>query len=317
MAWDIVAKHYHKPSGQWAGPHSRAYSSLLQPSVKGIFKQASGGKIQLPGAMPRSDVKIKHEIPKHLLPYFLLPKYPRVQQDLLVIDSPKVVGTSYLTNTYALSSVNRSSLWNQRRPLLAYWGTQEKPYYFQVRFLHDLYDFSSASIYTSQGENSVLAAVNFITNGGDKHISIDRLKDGKFTARDLRLRFEFGNANPGQMVLPLTNNDAFSIQVDKITFNLQLYHAVFGEYKGHWEKGGDDVTSWIDYILYSGEEKEVDLKAMKEAVLGFTCQMQDAGSRKAVAPVPSSSISNGDLFVRWKRLQLQVPVIPGAQPRNL
>jgi len=316
IGWAVIAKHFHKPSGQWAGPHSRAYSSLLQPSVNGIFKEASGGKINLPGAMTRSDVKIKHKIPAYLLPYFLTPQYPRIQQDILSIDSPKIVGTTYLTDKYALSSANRSSLWNQRRPFLVYWGTPQNPHYLQVRFLHDLYDFSAATFYSEQKENNVLSAINFITNGGDKHIGIDRLKEGKFKAKDLRLRFEFGNVPVDQLAVPANNNDALTLQMDGLQFNLQLYHAVFDHINGRWEKGGDEKAAWMDYVVYSGEEKDIDLTAVDKAALGFSFSITE-GDKNDNNSKPVVLFEGGNIATRWKGLRVSVPVKPAGQPKNL
>lgn len=316
IGWAVIAKHYHKPSGQWAGPHSRAYSSLLQPSVNGIFKEASGGKINPPVSPARSDVKIKHKIPEYLLPYFLSPKYPRIQQEVLSIDSPGIIGTTYLTDKYALSSANRSSLWNQRRPFLVYWGTPQNPRYLQVRFLHDLYDFSASTFYSEQKENNVLAAINFITNGGDKHISIDRLKDGKFKAKDLRLRFEFGNVLPDKLTLPANNNDAFTLHIDGLQFNLQLYHAVFDQMNGRWQKGGDEKAAWMDYVVYSGEEKDIDLTAVDQAVLGFSFSISE-DDKNAENPKPVVLPDGGNLTTQWKGLRVSVPVKPAGQPKNL
>ncbi|HEV7347112.1 hypothetical protein [Telluribacter sp.] len=314
-AWEVVAQHYHKPTGQWAGPHSRAYSSLLMPTVYGIFKEASNGKVDLPGAMARNDVKVKHQIPAQLMPYFLSPKYPRTQQDVLSIDDPKIIGTTYLTDKYALSTANRSSLWNQRRPFLAYWGTPEKPHYLQVRFLHDLYDFSSASFYSEQKENNVLAAINFLTNGGDKHISIDKLKDGKFRAKDLRLRFEFGNVPVDQLALPQSVNDVVTERIDGLNFTLQLYQAAFGDHKGYWEKGGDEKASWLDFVLYKGAEKDIDLTTMNEAVLGFAFNLSDTKPAKMKAPVVSKS--GESLSASWQGLGVEANIKPMPQPKNL
>ncbi|WP_373511138.1 hypothetical protein, partial [Persicitalea sp.] len=277
LAWDMVARHFHKPSGQWAGPHSRSYSSLIKPDFYAILDEASGGKIKLPYTQKRGEVKIEHEIPQKLLPYFLDPKYPRTERDVLKVDDPQVIGTSYLTEKYALSTANRSSLWNQRRPFLAYWGTPEQPHYLQVRMLHDDYDFSAADFYSDQKENEVLAAVTFSTNGGDKHISIDRLQEGKFKAKDLRLRFEFGKVSPDEMTLPSSADAPFTIDVDGLQFSILLYLAEFDGLKGNWEKGSDTDAAWVDYVLYSGGEKDFDLTAMNEAALGFAFQLTEVG----------------------------------------
>ncbi|MEO5997579.1 MAG: hypothetical protein ABIN89_12660 [Chitinophagaceae bacterium] len=316
FGWSIIAKHFHKPSGQWAGPHSRTYSTLLTSSVNGILKEASGGKINLPGAMPRSDVKIKHPLQAYLLPYFLSPQNAVTLKETLAIDDPKIIGTSYLADKYALSSANRSSLWNQRRPFLAYWGKPQNPSYLQVRFLHDLYDFSSASFYSEQKENNILAAINFSTNGGDKHISIDKLKDGIFKAKDLRLRFEFGNVAPGKLILPVNSDLPFTLQIDGLQFNLQLLRAVFDQFKGHWGKGGDARVPWFDFVFYEGEERDIDLTAINEAVLGFTFQIDDS-KKTSDSENPDGKITPATLSTAWKALEIIIPIKPGLQPKNL
>jgi hypothetical protein len=317
IGWGIIAHHYHQPSGQWAGPHSRSYNSFVKSDFYGILKDASDGKIDLGVDNQPSDVKIKHAIPTYLLPYFLSPQYPRSETDLYENVEPVIKGTTFLTADYSLASANRSSLWNQRRPFLAYWGTIQKPYYLQVRFLHDSYDFSSASFYSQQKENSLLAGINFILNGGDKHISIDRIKDGKFKAKDLRLRFEFGNyLNVQNLSIPDANYDPIKIMIDNIQFNLQLYYAGFDQLKGHWEKGGDEKSSWMDYVVYAGPETEFDLKAINEAVLGFSFSMGTSNDKLSKAK-PAVSVKEGTMGVNWNGFNLLIPVKPSTYAKNL
>lgn len=315
--WEMIARHYHKPTGQWTGPHSRSYGSIAPGSFYAILKEASNGRITDGIPVNRADVKIKHTIPEDLLSYFLTPEYPRTETDIFEKDEPSITGTSYMTESYALSTANRSGLWNQRRPFLAYWGTQNEPRYLQVRFLHDLYDFSSSSFYSSQTENKVLACINFVTNGGDKHISIDRLTDGKFIAGDLRLRFEFGNViNKEEMSVPVSLNSPFSIKTGGLSFNIQLLTAVFENLPCHWEKGGDGKSSWIDLVIWSGQPKEFNLLDIKRAVLAFTFSMGQAGS---ILPSgePSVSEENEMLKAVWNDMTLTVPVRPQPLPKNL
>ena len=317
IGWDIIARHYHKPSGQWAGPHSRSYSTLVRSSFYGILKQASGGKIDNGSDVEPGDVKIVHKIPAYLLPYFLTPVYPRTECDIFESAEPNVIGTTYLTDKYAFSSANRSSLWNQRRPFLIYWGSSTKPFYIQVRFLHDFYDFSSACFYSEQKENTLLAGINFITNGGDKHISIDRLKDGKFKAKDLRLRFEFGNCtNAENLDIPKVKDEMFLIKLDSLRFNFQLYMAIFEKYNGHWEKGSDGKTSWIDFVIYNGLEKEIDLTKIDQAILGFTFSVGKE-SEKLPVDKPAVAIKDKLMTAKWNNLNITLPIKPGLQPNNL
>lgn len=316
IAWEIIAKHYHQPTAQWAGPHSRSYSTPIRPSFYGMLNQASDGKIDL-GVQPgRSDVKVKHQIPEQLLPYFLTPQYPRVERDVFENQEPQIIGTTYLTKQYAISSANRSSLWNQRRPFLVYWGTQQQPRYLQVRLLHDLYDLSAATYFGEQKDNAILSAVNFATDGGDKHISIDIIKDGKFTAKDLRLRFEFGNTKVDDLILPAKDNAPVGFTLDGLQFNLQLFYGIFDKYKGRWEKGGDGTLAWIDYVIYSGDETEIDLTKTDVAAFGFTFSVA-SGNDKTPDTKVSCEVKQGLLNAEWNGLKVCIPVKPEKKPGHI
>jgi len=221
-----------------------------------------------------------------------------------------------LTEKYALSTANRSSLWNQRRPFLVYWGDINQPKYLQVRFLHDLYDFSSATFLSQQIENKVLAGINFVTDGGDKHISIDRLKEGQFSAKDLRLRFEFGNVGNSELEIPSSKNDLISFKVDDLQFNIHLYLSLFDGLNGHWEKGGEDKNSWIDFVIYSGGDRDFNLSQVKEAILGYTFSM--GTEQDKVSDIkPEYIIENGIMNASWNGLRLEIPVKPLPRPNHL
>jgi len=316
IGWEIIARHYHKPSGQWAGPHSRSYSTLVKPGFYAILKEGSSGKINLGIIENRSDVKIKHQIPSHLMHYFLTPEYPRTESDVFEKEEPKTTGTCYMTERYAISTANRSSLWNQRRPFLVYWGNVQSPKYLQIRFMHDNYDFSAATFYGQQKENQVLAVINFISNGGDKHISIDRFEDGKFMAKDLRLRFEFGNVQSlDELAIPESVNDPFVISIDQLKFNFQLCSSEFDGAKGYWEKGSDGKTSWIDFVFYSGTEKEIDLIKMNRAVSAFIFELKSTEEKKEFKKADVSE-NEGILKIEWNGLKLETPLKPQAPKNN-
>ncbi|MDD4992789.1 MAG: hypothetical protein PHR83_11190 [Paludibacter sp.] len=312
IGWEMIARHYHQPTGQWAGPHSRSYSTLVSPSFYAILKQGSNGKIVTVIEEKRRDVKIKHQIPEYLLHYFLSPEYPRTETDVFEKTEPKIIGTCYMTDKYVLSTANLSSLWIQRRPFLAYWGNAQNPKYLQVRFFHDFYDFTSVNFQSQQKENNVLAGISFSTNGGDKHPSFDRLKDGRFKAKDLRLRFEFGNVKAADLTIPSSDNAIKSFFINGLQFNIQLYQTIFDQLKGHWEKGGDEKSSWVDFVIYSGAETDFDLSEMKQAVMSFTFSMGIQGIHLPTDK-PDFSIKDGILNTKWNGLILNIPVKP--QPR--
>jgi hypothetical protein len=314
--WKMIASHYHHPTGQWAGPHSRSYGPLTGKSFYGLLNEASNGKI-FPDAFEKwSDAKIKHQIPEYLLPYFLSPKYPRTETNIFDKDEPQIVGTCYMTDHYVFSTTTISSLWNQRHPFLVYWGSVQSPKYLQVQFLHDDFDFSSAYFFSRQKENRALAAIHFFSTGGDKHISIDRLKDGKFVAKDLRLRFKFGNVtDPNRLSLPTADNEQFSITLDNLKFNLQLCYSIFDNLKGHWEKGGDGRASWIDFVWYSGSETKFDLTKIEKAAMGFTFSVGTPGETMLHEKAKITTNEN-IMKSEWNGLVLEIPLKPQAPVRT-
>lgn len=314
--WSVIARHYHKPTAQWAGPHSRSYRTLVAPSFYGILKEASDGKIDLGYDPERADVKTKHHIPENLLSYFLNPQYPRTEVDIFEKEGPQITGTTYLTDGYVIATSSRSSLWNQRRPLTAYWGQLNNARYLQVRLLHEFYDFSAASIFIQQNKNNVLSVINFCTNGGDKHINIDILKNGKFVAKDLRLRFELGNCKKIDATLPAKENNVFTVVADSGKMCIQLLEAKFDDLKGYWEKGSDGQNSWIDYVIYSGDEKDFDLTAVKQAVYAFALSFGNLSDELSINEA-KCAITGNMLKASWMDLSVEAPVKPDKNPGNL
>jgi hypothetical protein len=135
-------------------------------------------------------------------------------------------------------------------------------------------------------------------------------------AKDLRLRFEFGNVkSPEELVIPAAVNDPFVINLDQLEFNFQLYSAEFDEAKGHWEKGGDGKTSWIDFVFYSGAEKEIDLTKIDRAVSGFIFELNSKNEKKEFKKADLSE-KDGILKIEWNGLKLETPVKPQAPNNN-
>lgn len=314
MGWKTIAQHYHFATGQWVGPHSRSYSTLLNKSFYDLIFRASQGSIKLKPNVQFVYNRVKHSIPLNLYPYFTSANYPLVIKDLFENGSPQIIGTSYMTNSYSLSTANRSSLWNQRRPFLAYWGTVENPKYLQVRFLHDFYDFSSASFYSQQKDNQVLAGINLNLAAGDKHISIDRITNGKFRAKDLRIRFEFGKQKSAP--IPSKKGEGMEILLDAVKMNLNLYRADFNNEKGYWETGLDLNGAWMDYVIYKGEEKEFELPTIQSAFWGFSFFIGNPNDQLPNMQ-PKFELRNNQHFVIWQGLELNMVSSLLPLPQNL
>jgi hypothetical protein len=186
FAWYHLARHFHPPSRQWAGPHSRCYASLLRDSTLAFIQRATNGKMDF---LPESEVfesldahRLGAECPDEFFHYFTELPEPRLEVETFTRNAPDkhdIIGTTYLHPDYTLGSVNIGDLWNQRRPLLAYWKTDAGVVAMRLRCLHDDYDYSSASIFTVQDKSDILGAVVFAT--GSYSSGISRNNDGFLT----------------------------------------------------------------------------------------------------------------------------------------
>jgi len=339
--WSIIARHYHQPSAQWAGPHGRCYSVLLSPATYSWLYASSGGKINPQTAEPYSKDPspiLKHQIPANLMPYFVAPKMPRMEIDTFIrggqnielnpmvsyqesdkgvwIKTKEIVGKSWFTKDFVLSSASQSCLWNQRRPLIAYWGTEQKPVSMQIRFLHNMYDYASANIFCSQDSTNVLGVINFTTNGGDRHVTIDVIKDATIKATDLRLRFEFtGDLSSINFTSTDTKNRVVDGSSGKVNFRIELPVVKFGDYNGTLTTGGDNKNKWIDFVIYSGAEKEFNFEKLQETIIGFLATLKNG----PITPKEKVAVSlSGDqVELIYKNLKVIAQTKPYAERVSL
>ncbi len=294
LAWQEIAQHFHPPTRQWAGPHSRCYSTLLPDKTLAMIQHGTGGHIRFfsenPPLQP-DEFRLPLRCPQEFEHYFERLDGPRQLVKTFVKGKPPVVGTTYLAPEFALGSVNRGDLWNQRRSLVAYWGTPQQPSCLYLRFLHDGYDFSDAQFFSVQSHGTVLAGVVLGTDGGDTHVSLDRITNGALNAQDLRLRFEFGGATGGQKLEVTTGEDEIVTALPKrlgvpvlvnfgeLRLRLQCPFAVLGKEEGRWESGFDPQqhAAWLDVVLYSGPRRGFQLGTLEQAAVAFCFQLSRAG----------------------------------------
>ncbi len=339
--WNVIARHYHQPTAQWAGPHGRAYSVLLGSSTYNWLYTASGGIVNPETSTEFSkdeDPILKHRIPAELIPHFTQSKLPKMEIDTFIrggqkielnplvsyqesdrgvwIETKEVIGKSYFTNDFVLSSANQSCLWNQRRPLIAYWGTSQKPVSMQIRFLHDGYDYAAANIFCSQDSTNVLGAINFTTNGGDRHVTIDVIENATIKATDLRLRFEFtGDLSSINFTSADTKNRVINGNSGKVNFRIELPIVKFGDYSGTLTTGGDEKNKWVDFVIYSGTEKEFNFEKLQEAILGFLVTLKNG--QITADKVVAVSQSGDQIELAWENLKVTAQTKPYTERVSL
>jgi hypothetical protein len=226
-------------------------------------------------------------------------------------ESP-IIGTTYLTPDFALGSVSRGDLWNQRRSLIAYWGTAQSPAYLHLRFLRDNYDFADAQFLSVQRQGSVLGGVVLATDGGNTHVSLDRITDGTIKARDLRLRFEFGgSAGLKRPSIPEKADTAISLNFGRLNLDLQILFAGFGNEPRRLESGFDAAKgiAWIDVVFYAGDSHAFRLIELEQAAVGF--YLRFATSEQPL-PGVKRRVHDGKLSLQTSSpdLKLDLPIKP-------
>lgn len=311
LVWECVAQHFHPGTGQWAGPHSRLYQDLLDAGTAEYLANATGiaignrkpGPPQEPWYLP--------------CPPDFVPRFRKLPADPLVVDSmffhgkdeaTTLHGTTWLTGDGCLGSINRDSLWTQRRPLIAYWrvGDGKTPAVLRLRFLKDGRDFASAAVISTQSGPRVLSTIRLIAGSGDWHISMDRPPKGQFSAADLRVRYE------------LSAIGATACALAPGTFELTAgkWHAVIHvapESRGEggqfmqWETGSDSKSAWIDGIYRHGDNANLDLSKTRPPFAAVGLELLNRNAQ----PTPSTvTLAHDGGQARWNADGAMVTAIP-------
>ena len=261
--------------------------------------------------------RIGAECPQVFFRYFTDLPEPRLEIETFARNAPDkhdIIGTTYLHPDYTLGSVNIGDLWNQRRPLLAYWNSGSAPVAMRPQCLHDGYDYSSASTFAVQNESEILGAVVFATDRGDTHISLDHLKNATIKAKDLRIRLLF-EGNIADLKLPDSPalNSPLRFTSGPVTCDFQIAHAVFGDYSLKTETGRDDNTAWLDVILYQGDQTDINFDEIPEAAMIFALSINSQNNTPAStnqSPITINQSIPGRISAAWHDMSLTVPAKP-------
>ncbi len=268
LFWQNIAHHFHAPTGQWGGPHSRAYTDWLSPVSAGFLEtrlgfplpgrrhppSASGGQDD-PYVIPASAVPC----PADLLTRFQTPPATAYEhREVWTRDDagrPKAAGSTWFTPRLAFGSINQELAWKQCQPITAYWRGDDGAFgRLRVRVLLNGTDFCSARIHAAQRGPLLLGAIDFVPNGGTTHIHFDKPPGGVFTVRDLRVRIEVeGAAAQATQVSPTEWTLAAAGDVFTVGFGPAWFDGV--PVTAH-EPGRADESAWIDAILHTGAERD-------------------------------------------------------------
>jgi hypothetical protein len=202
-------------------------------------------------------------------------------------------------------------MWWQRRPLICYWGTQEKPSYLQLRFLHDDFDFADIIYYSIQSKGRVLAGLVFATDGGDIFPNFNMIQNATIKANDLRIRFDIGgNDSNATWQLPQIPSDPIKFIFNNISVQFALPVVLFSNHsQPGWNVTRANGTLSVDYVLFTSNVTEtIKIDTLAEAAAIVAVQISDDTS----AVMPPVEISQGPVLLqaKWTDLCLSTPFKP-------
>lgn len=313
LIWEEIASHFHVPTGQWAGPHSRSYSTLLAPETIALIERSTSNAIHFGVAEAHPSVeeyRLGLPCPADLESLLLESHQPRTVCKTLCQRIPHQILTTYLAPTFSLGTVNYSDLWSQRRSLLAYWGTPGKPNYLRIRCLHNGTDFATAQFFSGQREGNVLAGVSFANDIDpvNPYLNWGKIRDLKIVSKDLRLRFELGGAfNSRHLVDQLSGftdiKSPLRFCLNGLYFQILIPYARLGSHSGKWEIHAEESCVYLDLVLWSGKAKTFHLSQLKQAAIAFVLQITTDNT--PVSAILLHKVEHA-LELNWNNLNLKI-----------
>jgi hypothetical protein len=326
-AWRHIGEHWHAATRQLAGPMSRCYFTDIGSPL--WLQKALGG------ALPFATIEeakrrpgdadaaiLDYRCPAGITPLILKSGEPRQHREIFRIAAPPVIpvqGTTWLDRDWCLGSVNRGNFWVQSRPLVAYWGGPQRPaHYFQARMVKDDYDFSSGLLYSVQDRGWLLGVVTFQTDGGDKHPSIDRVKNGEFTGSRFRLRFDIGGLTATPRVLQdgTGPNSRLALELGGVNLVIQIRKAAMAKFEPRltWSREDKVFAISFDWFPAAPEPRTIRFKDIGPAYAVLTMAMSGAelGLSDLDAAFAKREYESRDDEFRWGNLAMKARTIPGT-----
>lgn len=253
-AWRMIAGSLHRPTQQLAAPHSRSSRNHLRVAMVDFLNRRTGLELKahpsMQGGKPRGYGVVKPVMcPDEILAGIKAEREFPFQIERVFVNSRRSqyrrVGTTWFDEVSCLGTVNRSSFWTQRKPLLAYWKTDDDPaVVLRLRFLHDGRDFASMGVRSVQEGPRALSMFYPIENAGSWHPSLDRPDDGLFQAKDMRVRYELIGKG---VSLKELGEARFELSAGPRRVLLHTTDSI------SWEAGRSDDRVFLDGVFYSTE----------------------------------------------------------------
>ncbi|MFD1957728.1 hypothetical protein ACFSL6_27025 [Paenibacillus thailandensis] len=305
-AWRMAAEHYHPRTGEWAGPHSRAYAPMLNKDGAAARWFAGIREERIDARSPRC--------PDTLLPYFRSEEERYFRCPIFDEDETgyQSYATTYMNESFCLGSFSKEMMWHQRRNLIAYADNGGQPAYVQLRFLKDGKDFSSAVFTGAQQRGDIVFGLNMALDYGDWHPVLDPV-NGIFHAADLRIRFEIGGYTDG---IEIRTEDELGYDAAAIigeqTVRVKQLAACsdLGMPRMAISRSGQKGTLGIDYVIYEGPSRAFNLHEWSCAAWAFWFAMSDSAERPQAGSLYRDGMLSAWLDRSGKRTEIAIPARP-------
>lgn len=309
IAWKMTAEHYHPRTKEWAGPHSRSYTSMLNRKsaeygiVRNVFENDPDS-----GAV---------RCPEDLLPYFSSEEERYFRRP--IFDEAEAgyqsYATTYMNEAYCLGSFTKDMMWNQRHNLIAYVDNHGRAAYVQLRFLKDGKDFSSAVFTGVQDKSDILFGINMALDYGDWHPVLDPV-NGVFEASDIRIRIEIGGDIEGvdELIGSKLGYDA-AVAVGEQTVRVKLISAFsdMGMPRRAITRSEQEGKLGIDYTIYEGPRKKFNLHQWHQAAWAFLFTMSERADKLQTG----SHEQDGSLHVWCEKQGRRMGITIGVKPDGI
>ncbi|MNZ98495.1 hypothetical protein D3C78_1177790 [compost metagenome] len=166
--------------------------------------------------------------------------------------------------------------------------------------------------------NRLLFGLQFVTDGGDTHPSLDRI-DGSIEASDFRIRIEVGGCL--NQIHTAVNGTHAQLVIGETAVELRSLYGAFDlndKKKAGWKweltKGTDTIS--FDHILYAGGRRRLDFTAMSKAAFLYSLVLDEKETEITVeesdTEVSARILSSGQTGCTHcsSEVQLSIPLKP-------
>jgi len=273
ILFSVFYRHFNPHLLQWTGPFSifptKFITNDLLERIKKVTNQESLIKINVPKKFCHLSPVQENKFERLLVSRGIL--FPHYKHYL--------VATLYNTKTFSLCSFNHDDLWYKRMPCIGYFGDTQNHYCLYVQCLLNDFSFSSGAFHSIQHKEVLLGHINFSTNRGYKGIALDN--SDTYKTSDLRIRFCIeGDTSKLKIV---QRDDKIRITYGKLFILFNSLYANFENNKITYEFTTYENRLYFDIVLYHGNEIDLELKKINEAIIAFSLYISEKNITKCEA----------------------------------